>query len=230
MQTSEALEALQSRLQHRFTNEALLRQALTHPSMMNEANYQRLEFLGDAVLGLLIAELLYALYPQAAEGELAKWQAALVRGGTLTEVARSIHLRDTLRLGQSELQGDGRGLDSNLEDACEALIGAMYLDAGLEVARRFVKEHWSERARAVQNLQRDAKTRLQETAQSIGLPLPIYRLVSADGPAHAPHFTIEVSLPNYAPALGEGSSKRIAEQAAAALLLEALPGKKGEKA
>jgi ribonuclease-3 len=218
-----SMEQLQVRLDYQFRDRQLLERALTHPSRMGEANYQRLEFLGDAVLGLLIAEILYVLYPDIAEGELAKRQAALVRGSTLAEVADVIALGDELRLGQSELQGNGRGNASSLEDACEALIGALYLDGGLDAARSFVKTHWHERAKKMNITPRDAKTRLQEYAQARGWPLPVYEVLASDGPAHAPHFIIGVVLPGQPNITGEGGNKRLAEQNAATAMLAVLP-------
>lgn len=213
---------LQERIGYRFKNEKLLKLALTHPSVNKKQNNQRLEFLGDAALGIAVAHLLYDLYPDEQEGQLARRQSALVRGETLTQVARELQLGDTLTLGLSEIQAEGHDNASNLEDALEALIGAMYLDGGMEAVQHFIDAHWSALAKSLAAAPKDAKTALQEWAQGRGLPVPSYRVLDATGPAHAPLFTIEVSVEGQAPRQASGSSKRAAEQDAASLLLESL--------
>ncbi len=210
---------LETRIGHRFSDAKLLWQALTHPSNAGQPSYQRLEFLGDSVLGLLVAEMLYGFYPNEAEGSLAKRHSALVCGPVLAEVAAEIGLGEALRLGQSEEMTDGRRNASNLEDACEALIGAIYLDGGLEAARAFVQSRWKLRARTTPAPPRDAKTTLQEWAQAKSLPLPEYAMVGQSGPAHAPVFTVEVRVRKCEPQQGQGTNKRTAEQAAAKAML-----------
>lgn len=222
--TDLPLSVLEGRIGYRFATPNLLWQALTHPSNAGEASYQRLEFLGDSVLGLLVAEMLYRFYPNEAEGSLAKRHSALVCGPMLAEVANDIGLGAALRLGQSEEMTDGRRNLSNLEDACEALIGAMYLDGGLEAARAFVEAHWKMRARTTLAPPRDAKTTLQEWAQSKSLPLPEYTMTGQSGPAHAPVFTVEVQVGKYPPQQAQGANKRTAEQAAAKAMLAVLKG------
>lgn len=224
--TDSALPILEERIGYRFITPALLWQALTHPSNAGELSYQRLEFLGDSVLGLLVAEMLYAHYPNEAEGSLAKRHSALVCGPVLAEIATEIGIGSALRLGQSEEMTDGRRNASNLEDACEALIGAIYLDGGLEAARGFVEAHWKIRARTTVAPPRDAKTTLQEWAQARSLPLPEYHLIGQHGPAHAPIFTVEVRVRNHESRQGDGTNKRTAEQAAAKALLD-LVARKG---
>jgi ribonuclease-3 len=214
-------------LGHRFLDARLLQEALTHPGRAETVggvpfNYQRLEFLGDAVLGMLTAELLHRLYPLENEGNLAKRQAGLVRGETLARIARDLGLGAYILLHASEEQGGGRANDSNLEDVCEALIGALYLDAGCETARRFVWRWWEEPARAALAPPRDAKTALQEWVQARGLPLPQYRLEATSGPAHAPEFTIAALLADGRNATAKAPAKRQAEQMAAQALLEIL--------
>jgi ribonuclease-3 len=215
-------DALQTTLGYRFRDEALLKLALTHPSVAGLPSNQRLEFLGDSVLGAVVARLLYDLYPTEKEGELARRQAALIRGDTLADIARDIHLGDALHIGTSETQSHGRGNASNLEDALEALIGALYLDGGIKAAEDFIAPRWSALAKQVLVAPKDAKTSLQEWAQQRALPVPAYRLTESTGPAHAPNFTMEVTVQGYPPAHAQAPSKRTAEQMAAAILLERL--------
>lgn len=215
------------RLGHVFADPALLQEALTHPSLARfkarkksgTTPYERLEFLGDRVLGLVIAEWLYHLYPEASEGEMAKRHASLVNRDALREVAAAISLDDYLRLAQSEETNDGRKNLAALSDATEAVIGALYLDGGLAAAAQFIKRYWGDAIRA-KAAPADPKTALQEWAQGQGLPLPAYKVLDRSGPAHAPKFVIEVSVKGFAPLAAEGASKRIAEKEAAQALLK----------
>lgn len=221
------MDALQERIGYCFSDPELLQLALTHPSIAKAQSNQRLEFLGDAILGAVVAHLLYTLYPAEQEGELARRHAALVRGETLTDIARDIGLGQALKIGSSEIQAQGRDNASNLEDALEALIGAIYLDGGWDAAAAFVRPRWSELAQRNAAPPKDAKTTLQEWAQGRGLPVPAYRVTDSSGPAHAPLFTIEVAVQGYPPAEAQATSKRAAEQAAAKLLLDELtPGER----
>lgn len=213
------MQALQQRIGYQFKDEELLRLALTHPSFAGQRNNQRLEFLGDAVLGLLVADLLYRLYPGEQEGELARRQAGLVRSSTLAQVARDMALGDALHMAAGEAQSGGRENPTNLEDALEALIGALYLDGGLEAVRSFAEPRWTELAAQIQAPPKDAKTALQEWAQGRGLPLPVYRLVQTEGSAHAPTFTIEVEVKGYPVIQAQAPTKRAAEQLAASMFL-----------
>lgn len=212
---------------HHFKQPRLLEEALTHPSRAQTSskgkayNYQRLEFLGDSVLGLAVAELLYALYPEEDEGSLAKRHAALVRSETVAEVARKLGLGAHMRVHASE-SDNVREITSNLEDICESLLGALYLDAGFAFARDFVRTYWEPLARAMSAPPKDAKTTLQEWAQGRGLPLPAYQVRETTGPAHAPEFTVSVLVEGYEPAMAKALSKRQAEQLAAKALLERL--------
>ena len=217
------MDALQQRIGYRFRDGGLLDLALTHPSIANRQSNQRLEFLGDAILGAIVARILYDLYPTEQEGELARRHAALVRGETLTQIAREIGLGETLHIGTSETQSGGRDNASNLEDALEALIGALYLDGGMEAVENFIVPRWTELAQKTETPPKDAKTSLQEWAQARGLPIPVYRMLESTGPAHAPQFTIEVTVQGYPPAQAKAASKRVAEQMAAGKLLEKLP-------
>jgi len=211
-------------LGHSFRHPDLLRQALTHPSVVHrrsaQESYERLEFLGDRVLGLIVADLLFATYPAEPEGKLAQRLAALVRKETLADVAREIDLGSALVLSRGEEESGGRDNPANLANGCEAVIGALYLDGGLEAARQFVCRHWVARLEAARRPPRDAKTSLKEWAQGQGRPLPRYRVVDTSGPPHNPTFAVEVSVEGVSPVVAHGSSKRAAEQAAAALLLE----------
>lgn len=218
-----ALEALTGRLGHDFARPVLLREAITHPSAARGGGYgyERLEFLGDRVLGLIVADMLMRSYPDEDEGALSRRLVALVRSETLAEIARSINLGAALILARGEDESGGRRNPGILADACEAVIAALYLDGGLAAARRFVESHWSVPMIARAHPPQDAKTALQEWAQARGRPLPRYHVIDSTGPAHNPRFTVEVSVDGLAPASGSGTSKRGAEQAAAAALLDA---------
>ncbi len=217
------MSALEDRLGHRFSDPALLRRALTHASVDSRDSNERLEFLGDRVLGLVIAERLHVLYPQEAEGPLTRRLHALVRWETCARVGEAVGLWPDLVLTKSELANDGgRARGTILGSAIEALIAALYLDGGLDVARAFIERHWLPLLDEIATDRRDAKTRLQEWSQACGRGesgAPVYALVARDGPDHAPHFVMEVKIAGHPPARGEGSSKREAEQAAAAALL-----------
>jgi ribonuclease III len=209
---------------YRFKDPDLLERALTHISALKGpqtrgGSYQRLEFLGDHVLGLAVSEMLFRAFPKANEGELSRRLADLVRGETCAEVARAINLGAALRLGTSENNAGGRARVAILADVCEALIGGVFLDGGYDAAFAFVERFWGERMRKPARPLRDPKTVLQEWAQARGLPTPSYREVERTGPHHDPEFRVTVMLPDRAPAEGMGRSKRAAEQAAAATML-----------
>lgn len=201
----------------------LIEEALTHPSASSPSrpDYQRLEFLGDRVLNLVIAEALLQRWPNEAEGLLASRLNALVRKETCAEIAEEIGVGDHLRLDRAEARTGGRKRVTNLGDAMEAVIGAVYLDSGIEAARDMVLYFWRPRIVAQgQAAPRDAKTALQEWAQARAMPPPHYALVARHGPDHAPNFTIEARLQSGQSAQADGPSKRAAEQLAAAALLE----------
>jgi ribonuclease-3 len=218
---------LAERLGHRFAHPELLVQALTHPSAAArrgriDDSYERLEFLGDRVLGLVVADLLLARFPGENEGALAVRHAELVRRETLAEVAGALGLDRHLRLAKGEEAAGERRNPALLANACEAVLGALYLDGGLGAARALIESYWVPRLDSESVPPQDAKTALQEWAQARGLVLPHYREVSREGPAHEPYFTVEVDVEGHEPALGEGRSKRLAEQAAAERLLARL--------
>jgi len=216
------MNKLEEKLGHTFHNIQLLRQALTHPSLNQSVNNQRLEFLGDAVLGLVVAKIVYSLFPNETEGELARRLAGLVRGETLADVAQELSLGEYLLMSDSEGASGGRQNPTNLEDAMEAVLGALYLDGGFAAAESFITLRWSDLARRISAPPKDAKTALQEWAQAIGLAVPEYRVIDTTGPAHAPEFTIEVRISGKEPRIGRANSKRAAEQLAAQALLGSL--------
>ena len=221
MKLSGDLRAFQHRLGHAFRDPALLVRALTHSSLSSEtrADNQRLEFLGDRVLGLVMAEALLEADAGAAEGTLAPRFNALVRKETCAEIAAGIGLGEVLKLGRSEMLTGGRRKAALLGDAMEAVIAAVYLDGGFANARALVLRLWGDRIARVEADARDAKTALQEWAQARGMPPPAYREIARSGPDHAPQFTIRAELENGGSAEARAGSKRAAEQAAAAALL-----------
>jgi ribonuclease-3 len=219
---SAAFAELEDRLGYRFSDPALLNRALTHSSMsgpLREDN-QRLEFLGDRVLGLVMAEALLTRDPDAAEGQLAPRFNALVRKETCAEVARAAGLGDALKLGRSERLSGGRRKMALLGDAMEAVIAAVYVDGGISPAREMILRLWASRIEDVDADARDPKTALQEWAQARGQQPPSYVETGREGPDHAPVFTIEARLADGGTARARASSKRQAEQAAAKSLLD----------
>lgn len=217
---------LQERLGYAFSDPELLERALTHRSV-GARNNERLEFLGDAILNFVVAELLYQAEPQAHEGRLTRLRAHLVRRETLAAIARELDLGTALRLGPGELKSGGRGRDSILADAFEAVVGAIYLDSGLAACRQVLEILIDDRlARAAREVGlKDPKTRLQETLQGQGRALPQYTVVKLEGAAHDQSFTVECEVEGIAhPVTGSGSSRRRAEQDAASRALEALDG------
>ena len=214
-----ALSDLEARIGHDFSDGALLRRALTHISSLSGApsagaHYQRLEFLGDRVLGLAIAGLLYRSFEGASEGELSRRLGHLVRRETCAEVARG------WGVGAHVRSGAGTDItEAVLADICEALIAAVYLDAGFETARAVVEQAFGPKMNEPARALRDAKSALQEWAMAKALPPPVYHQLERSGPDHAPLFRISVEVPGFAPSEGAGRSKRIAEQAAAEALL-----------
>ena len=230
METPEekALAALEARLGVRFSDRQILRQALTHRSTGKSwpdgspFHNQRLEFLGDAVLGLVIAELLYREFPKENEGDLSKRLVGLVNGHILGDIAHDLGLGNSLIMAAREAEQGGRENPSNLEDACEALIGAIFLDQGLNAARDFITCHWSARLKQHAAPPKDPKTALQEWAQARGRKLPEYVVLREEGAAHAPQFTIEVRVEGVAPAHATAGNKKQAERDAAEKILASL--------
>jgi ribonuclease III len=213
--TADGPKALQKALGHSFTNPELLNQALTHASVGSgrEASYQRLEFLGDRVLGLAVADMLVEHFSDAPEGELSRRLARLVSGEACAEVAREMGLDKALRIS------GGRPTLSVLGDACEAVLGAIYRDAGLAAARAVIERYWGPRLESMSGPLRDAKTELQEWAHRRGFDTPAYAEILRSGPDHAPQFEVEVSVGGLEPGRGRGRSKREAEHDAATEVL-----------
>jgi ribonuclease-3 len=215
---------LEASVGYRFSDRSLLKRALSHASIGNESN-ERLEFLGDRVLGLIVAERLYADHPDETEGGLAVRLNRLVKREACARVAEAAGLAPYLIMASAEAASGGRKKGAILSDACEALIAALYLDGGMNAARNFVMHYWHDDFAAITTEFRDAKTTLQEWAQSGVLTdkvQPTYVVTERSGPDHAPSFSIEVRIPGHEPQRGEGLTKRDAEQDAAARMLHRL--------
>lgn len=220
--TSEIIARVQQRIGYEFTNPERLERALTHSSIRNPAggNYERLEFLGDRVLGLCVAELLFSHFREASEGEMSVRLNQLVSAQTCGEVADELGLHEFIRTGADVKQVADKRMANVRADVVESLIAAIYLDAGLEAARSFIHKHWKMRAFADDGARRDAKTELQEWAHARYGVTPAYRITDRSGPDHEPVFKVVVQVDGTEPANGESRSKRAAEQAAATALLE----------
>lgn len=218
------LHALQGQLGYEFQRPALLDEALTHPSFQGEAGRrrqcnERMEFLGDRVLGLVIADLLFDEFRREEVGALARRHAALVRREALVQVAEELGLAACIRLSRGEEEAGGRNNPGLLGDACEAVIAAIYLDGGFDIAQEVVRRLWRPLVARDTSPPKDAKTMLQEWVQGLGLPLPLYVETDRSGPPHAPVFRVEVTIQGFAPVTASGSSKRVAERAAAETML-----------
>ena len=217
------LTQLFERLGYDFKNRSLIELALTHasarPSLKPNEDNERLEFLGDRVLGLAIAELLTASFPDASEGELARRYNQLVRAETCAEVAQDWELGKLILMSGGEADSGGRGKKTILANACEAVLGAIFIDGGYAAARDIVHRFWAAELSGYGLATPDAKSVLQEWAQGRRLPLPRYIEIAREGPDHAPHFTAEVQIDGVAPERGHGANKRAAEQAAALAML-----------
>jgi ribonuclease III len=215
------LKTLEERIGHVFIDGKLIAAALTHVSAATgrkRETYQRLEFLGDRVLGLAVAEMLYAAFPEADEGELSRRLAGLVRKESCAEAALAWGIDSHIRLGDSEKQADAANV-TILGDVCESIIGAVFLDAGYGAAKAVVAAAFGARMLSPEHPLRDPKTLLQEWAQARGLPAPLYRETARSGPDHAPEFTVSVEVPGFPHAEARGFAKRPAEQAAAAAFI-----------
>jgi ribonuclease-3 len=213
-------EKLEARLGYRFADPDLLDRALTHssaiaPAKRVERSYQRLEFLGDRVLGLVVADMLYRRLPRANEGELSRSLNSLVRKETCAAIARELELGRHMNLGESEARTGGANKDAILGDIAEAVIGAIYCDAGLGQAYEVVERLFGAHINHAGNVRADPKTTLQEWAQGKGLEPPLYTEIERTGPDHAPHFTISVQIAGFAAEIGIGPSKKLAEHKAA---------------
>ena len=214
---------LERRLGYSFQSRELVDRALTHASVRSNKgpwlDNERLEFIGDRVLGLAVAEMLHEAHPKASEGELARRYNRLVRGAACSSVARQLGLGSYLILSESEAESGGREKETILADAIEALLGAVFIEAGYDEARRIVRALWGSQFEELPHVTADPKSALQEWAQGQGLALPEYVEIARSGPDHAPKFVSRVQIAGSEPALGQGSTKRQAEQAAARALL-----------
>ena len=211
------IETLQSRLGYEFKDRGLLDRALTHRSKSPDNN-ERLEFLGDSILGFLVAEWLYERFPDIAEGKLSRMRSTVVRKETLTKVARELNIQNTLNLGEGELKSGGHNRDSILADALEALIGAVYLDSSMAKTKELITRHFKDVLQALtpQSVYKDPKSILQEYLQQRSLPLPIYEVVQIEGEPHRQIFQVSCTVEGYdQPFVAVGSSRRSAEQLAA---------------
>ena len=219
--SSSGLSRLEDRLGYSFQNSALLQHALTHASATTDRlqSNERLEFLGDRVLALIIAEMLFETFPNEPEGDLGYRFTALVRRESLARVAQEINLGISIAMSEGERETGGAAKNGLLANACEAVIAAIYQDGGLIAAQQFVERYWTPLLAEEHHPRKDPKTALQEWAQAKGQSLPRYQTVHRSGPDHQPMFRVEVRIGESAPATGEGTSKRAAEQAAAEQLL-----------
>lgn len=216
------LAKLEQKLGYQFTDQRLLEQALTHRSCKGQHN-ERLEFLGDAVLGLVIAQALFQSYPKTREGDLTRMRASLVKGVTLAEIAKELEIASHLRLGPGELKSGGSRRESIQADAVEAVLGAIYLDAGLDACRDRILHWFGSRLATIEpGVQKDSKTRLQEYLQGRRLALPQYEVIEILGEAHDQTFTVRCTVTGFAAVTASGSSRRKAEQDCALQILEQL--------
>ncbi len=218
------LTALMRKLDYEFNDISLLKLALTHRSKGSK-NYERLEFLGDSILGFVIAESLYEKYPKESEGKLSRMRSSLVRQETLADVAKNLKLSDYLILGEGELKSGGFNRASILSDVVESLIGAIYLDADFSQANKFIQRYFKDKLTglSVDGNYKDAKSQLQEFMQKMGLDLPQYQIIETSGEQHNQEFTVECSLPSRdETAIASANSRRMAEQKSAAIVLEKL--------
>ena len=216
------MKKLEETVGYIFKNPVLLQQALTHPSALPSGqgvDFERLEFLGDRVLGLIVAAWLFEEFPHEKEGDLAKRLAGLVCKETLVDVAKCIDLDQYMKMKRERSSSENKRLDTLLADGCEALIGALYLDGGLEIPHRFIHQFWNDLLIETEEPPRDSKSILQEWIQGKGKLHPEYEVLSSSGPAHAPRFVVQVCVEGVEPTTGEGSSKRLAEKAAAQNML-----------
>lgn len=215
------LDIFQDRLGYHFSNLDLLQRALTHASA-GDANYERLEFLGDRVLGLVVADILYNTFPHEKEGVLARRHSALACTETLSKIATGLDVSLIVNASQAERASGGVTQENLLADCMEAVIGAVFLDSGYGACHEVITGLWGERIYTLSQPPLDPKTALQEWAQGHKLPIPTYEVVSREGPDHSPHFLVRVTVKGFEPMEAKGPSRRVAEKEAASLLYERL--------
>lgn len=214
------LNVFQDRIGYHFKNPEHLDKALTHASSSQEENYERLEFLGDRVLGLVVAEILYRCFPFENEGALARRHSALVCTETLAKIARDLDVPDLVKLSKSEKNAGGSNQDNLLADCMEAIIGAVFLDRGYVACQEVVTALWGDKIYTIMQPPVDAKTALQEWAQARKKPIPVYEVIERKGPDHAPEFTLRVTVEGEEPEQAIGPSRRAAEKMAAQKLYD----------
>jgi ribonuclease-3 len=215
-------------ISYKFKNQKILQQALTHPSLKIErkvSDYERLEFLGDSIIGFVVSEIIYKNYATESEGSLAKRKASIVSRDSLSKIAKTINLGDFLLLSHGENSLGGRNNPANLENAFEALVAAIYLDGSIEDAKDFIYKFFAGTIKQMVAVPKDAKSTLQEWAQSKGYELPKYELASMAGPAHAPEITIKLSIEGFEPIMATSGAKKEAERLAAEKMLLQINGK-----
>ena len=222
MSDKSSLSVLESRLGYTYKDRAFLEHALTHSSKSGSVNNERIEFLGDRVLNLVMAENLFHRFPGESEGSLAKRHSALVQGRMLAIIGGIIGLGEFIILSDAERQSGGAENENILSDAMEATLGSIFLDGGLDAARDVILKLWGDNIATLTEAHQDPKTELQEWVQARGLPLPEYEIVGKSGPDHAPRFEIEVRVRGYDPIIAEGQSRRHGEKAAATRMLAQL--------
>lgn len=211
---------LEQELDHTFKNQSLIKDALTHSSTGNATNYERLEFLGDRVLGLVIAEILFEKFPNEPEGDLAKRLSALAQGSFIAKIAAEIKLGSYVSFSEGERAAGGAENENILADVFESVIGAMYLDAGLEECRRVIEKLWGDHFFNMKEPPLHPKTALQEWAQSQGIALPAYEIIAQSGPDHAPLFDVRLTIEGHDPLVVQGRSRQEAEKHAAMKFLK----------
>lgn len=219
---TQPVDQLEKKIGHSFTSQDLIRDALTHSSTGHDKNYERLEFLGDRVLGLIVAQMLFEKFPDEPEGDLAKRLSALVQGELLARIAQKIDLGSYVVFSEAERAAGGRENVNILADVFEAVIGALYLDSGFEKCQSLIEELWADSFFEMKAPPQHPKTRLQEWAQGKGLPLPVYEIVGQSGPDHMPVFDVQLFVQGYESVTAQGSARQEAEKIAARMFLDQL--------
>ncbi|MBQ4875432.1 MAG: ribonuclease III [Rickettsiaceae bacterium H1] len=219
-------KSLMDKIGYQFSNQEILKEALIHPSISYvkkyKNSYERLEFLGDTILSVIIAEMLFFQFPNEKEGDLSKRHIELVKGKTLAEVACKINLGEFIIMSQGEKNNNGASNKKNLEDAMEAIIGAIYIDGSFEQVKKVITKYWTPILLEMKSPPQNVKSSLQEWAQQNGLPKPEYRIIDQVGPSHSPIFSIEIFLQGFKPITVKAKSKSTGEQMAAKLMLESI--------
>jgi ribonuclease-3 len=218
--TEHATQSLEKELNHVFKNRDLLTYALTHSSMGGNVNYERLEFLGDRVLGLIVAQILFSRFPKEKEGDLAKRLAALVQGSFLAQIARKINLGNYIVFSDAERQAGGQNNENILADVFESLLGALYLDSGFDKCYALIDRLWADSFFEMKAPPQHPKTTVQEWSQSQSLPLPTYEIIEQSGPDHMPTFTIQLSIQGHDPITAQSTSRQRAEKKVAQIFIE----------